>query len=178
MDKFTETYLKIIAEENGFEVPAEASENNQKYNVTILYGIGGEDLDGVVDFDSEDYGEAEIEKCENQAVETLKKAFAPFGGICTAKEDGPYDVAYYLGDHDNHGSNGYPFEFKGVTKDQLVQIFNVEAPYKGEMTFGDMIQLDWDGEEWDGQDPDQLIEILNFEWDEQGTSMLLNFEEV
>ena len=93
LDKFNEVYARIIAEENGFEVSAT---DDPKYNLTLLYGIGEEDLmDSEVsgiDINDENF---EMKQYEDQALETLKKSFAPLGGIFTGDENQRVDVAQW-----------------------------------------------------------------------------------
>jgi hypothetical protein len=173
LDKFKEVYAKIIAEEIGFNTQMS---DTKKYNLTLLYSFNIEDLydNGIIDDDEDDEDEV-CEKYEQEAVNTLEKLFAPLGGKNIS--DGIRDVAYYGGDVSNSGSNGYPFEFNNISKDQLIKIFNVKAPYSGYDSFGDQIVNNWGEGEWDGINVDVLINGIN-EAKENGDYTILKFEEI
>lgn len=167
MDKFTETYLKIIAEanemnqtgslDNEVETPVDAVDN-QKYSMTLLYTVvdEGEELQ----FD-------EIKK-------EADEFFAQYGGIRTTDED--YDVAYYLHLPSNDGVYAWPYEFTGLTKDQIFELMNSETPYNEGLSLIEISEQYFeapDPEMVPNENPDEMIEYLKVA---KGESIVLTFK--
>jgi len=171
MNKFNEVYAKIIMEMNGEFPEGTVLGGDKKYNMTLLFTVVEDDIP------YDDYTEEELDN-EKYLID-MKKAgdefFAKFGGKRTTDEDN--DVAYYLQEPDNACIYAWPYEFNGLTKDQIFELMNLNPPYQEEYSLIELAEqyceADLDDEPF--ENPDEMIEYLK---KCKGASIVQKFEEL